>query len=183
MLLILVGVGAVLAVVTGCSISGIGVIVNMLAFGWMSGGTEWLLFVGVTFTFAAIITVGIATARRQFEAPQFREKAPDIQVSRILTRIARDKRGPVVVLSVEDHYARVQTTKGEDLNLMRLSGATADVGATQGAQVHRPHWIAFDHVSAACRQGGRAILTLSNGTDIPVSRPNLSRIKEAGLLP
>jgi hypothetical protein len=159
-----------LAVATGFSISGAVVIVNMLAF-------------GATFAIAAIITVGIATARRQLEAPQPRNKAPDAQVSRILTRIAHDKRGPLVALSVEDHYVRVQTTKGEDLILMRLSDAIAEVGATPGAQVHRSHWVAFDQVSAARRQGDRAILTLSNGTDIPVSRPNVSRIKEAGLLP
>ena len=158
-------------------------ILNLLAFGWMPGGAEWLRFVGVTFAIAAIITVGIATARRQLEAPPPRDKAPDPEVSRILTRIAHDKRGPLVALSVEDHYVRVQTTKGEDLILMRLSDAIAEVGATPGAQVHRSHWVAFGQVSAARRQGDRAILTLSNGTDIPVSRPNLPRIKEAGLLP
>ena len=174
---------AVLAMVTGFSISGTVVILNLLAFGWMPGGAEWLRFVGVTFAIAAIITVGIATARRQLEAPPPRDKAPDPEVSRILTRIAHDKRGPLVALSVEDHYVRVQTTKGEDLILMRLSDAIAEVGTTPGAQVHRSHCVAFGQVSAARRQGDRAILTLSNGTDIPVSRPNLPRIKEAGLLP
>ena len=174
---------AVLAVVTGMSITGAVVILNMLAFGWMPGGADWGRFVGVTFAIAAIITVGIATARRQLATQTPPAPAPSPKEARILARIAHDKRGPLVALSVEDHYVRVQTTKGEALVLIRLSDAIAEVGATQGAQVHRSHWVAFDQVSAARRQGDRAILTLSNGTDIPVSRPNVSRIKEAGLLP
>lgn len=101
----------------------------------------------------------------------------------LLDRIPLDKRGAILSLTVEDHYTRVRTTAGEHLLLMRLSDAIKEVGDTPGAQVHRSHWAAWDQVTAARRDGDRAILTLSDGTDIPVSRANLPKIKDAGLLP
>lgn len=101
----------------------------------------------------------------------------------LLERLPFDKRAALVALSVEDHYVRVQTTKGEELILMRLSDAIREVGQTNGAQVHRSHWVSFDNVTSARKEGDRAILTMSNGVEIPVSRANISKIKDVGLLP
>lgn len=105
------------------------------------------------------------------------------QAPAILDRLPFEKRAALVALSVEDHYVRVQTLKGEELILMRLSDAMREVGGTPGAQVHRSHWAAFDAVAAVRREGDRAILTMSTGVKIPVSRANLPKLKEAGLLP
>ena len=85
-------------------------------------------------------------------------------------------------LSVQDHYVEVTTTKGRELILLRLGDAMAEVGETAGLQVHRSHWVATDQVTAARRDGARAILTMSDGRDIPVSRTYVPAIKEAGLL-
>jgi len=73
--------------------------------------------------------------------------------------------------------------QGESLVLLRLSDAIREVGDTAGAQVHRSHWVAWDAITAARREGDRAILTLKTGTEIPVSRANLGKIKDAGFLP
>jgi len=100
-----------------------------------------------------------------------------------LQRVPLEKRGALLALSVEDHYVRVHTAKGTEMVLMRLSDAMRETGALPGAQVHRSHWVAFHAVRAARRDGDRAILTLSSGVDIPVSRANLPKVKEAGLLP
>ncbi|WP_058246574.1 LytTR family DNA-binding domain-containing protein [Tropicibacter naphthalenivorans] len=78
---------------------------------------------------------------------------------------------------------RITTTKGQELILMRLSDAVREVGDTPGAQVHRSHWVSYSQVTAARREGDRAILTLSDGQELPVSRANVAKIKEAGLLP
>lgn len=101
----------------------------------------------------------------------------------ILDRLPFEKRGALVALSVEDHYVRVQTVKGEEMILMRLSDAMREVGETAGAQVHRSHWAAFQAVAGARREGERAILTMTTGAEIPVSRANLPKIRAAGLLP
>nr|WP_255618484.1 LytTR family DNA-binding domain-containing protein [Roseibaca sp. Y0-43] len=101
----------------------------------------------------------------------------------ILDRLPLEKRGALLALSVEDHYVRVQTSNGTELLLMRLSDAIRETGDLAGAQVHRSHWVAFPAVQTARRDGDRAVLTLKDGTEIPVSRANLPKLKEAGLLP
>lgn len=100
----------------------------------------------------------------------------------LLERLSFEKRGLLVSISVEDHYVRVRTTNGEEMLLMRLSDAIKETGATQGLQVHRSHWIALDQVTAAKRDDARAILTMTHGPEIPVSRANIAAAKEAGLL-
>jgi hypothetical protein len=61
-----------------------------------------------------------------------------------------------------------ETEKEEEMGLMRLADAMREVGDTRGAPVHRVHWVAFDQVRAARREGDRT---------------NLPKVKEAGLLP
>lgn len=101
----------------------------------------------------------------------------------ILARLPLDRRGPLVALSVQDHYVEVITTRGRALLLMRLSDAIAETAPTPGLQVHRSHWIATAEVRAARREGARAVLTMRTGQDIPVSRSRVADVKEAGLLP
>lgn len=102
---------------------------------------------------------------------------------RLLTRLPLEKRGGLISISVEDHYVDIFTTKGHEMVLMRLSDAMAETGDTPGLQVHRSHWVATDHVASARREGARAVLTLSDGRDIPASRTYVPALKEAGLLP
>ena len=101
---------------------------------------------------------------------------------RLLTRLPLAKRGPLLSLSVQDHYVEVVTTRGRELLLMRLSDAIAETEGCAGLQVHRSHWVALDQVQAAHRDGARAVLTLSDGREIPVSRTYVPAAKEAGLL-
>jgi DNA-binding LytR/AlgR family response regulator len=93
------------------------------------------------------------------------------------------KRAPLVALSVEDHYVRIRTTKGEAMILMQLGDAIREVGDTPGLQVHRSHWVALDQIRAVTRKGDGAIVSLRHGPDVPVSRANLPKLREAGLLP
>jgi len=101
----------------------------------------------------------------------------------ILARLPLDRRGALVALSVQDHYVEVITTRGRALVLMRLSDAIAETAPAPGLQVHRSHWVATDQVRAARRDGARAVLTMADGQDIPVSRSRVAAVKEAGLLP
>ena len=88
-----------------------------------------------------------------------------------------------MALTVQDHYVNIRTTNGSELVLMRLADAIREVGDTKGLQVHRSHWIAVDQVTAASRKGDGAVLSMTQGDDIPVSRANVAKIREAGLLP
>ena len=66
---------------------------------------------------------------------------------------------------------------------MRLSDAMEEVGDTQGMQVHRSHWAALDQIVSARRDGAKAILTMTDGREIPASRTYVPALKAAGVLP
>ncbi len=132
---------------------------------------------------AVIVSLLLSLAARQVApAAQAPDPGPDVPPP-LLARLPLERRGPLVALSVEDHYVRVRTARGEAMVLMRLADAMRETGGTPGIQVHRSHWVARDAVAAARREGDRAILTMTAGGDIPVSRRYLPAIREAGLLP
>lgn len=166
-------------------ISGLILGINLIVFGWHPKGGEWLAFIGTLWAITLIVTaaIDIATQHHAVQQPSPPQAEPAVSLPAILDRLPLDKRGALVALCVQDHYVEVRTTKGQELILMRLSDAMREVGHTPGAQVHRSYWAAFGQVTAAQRKGDRAVLTMSDGTEVPVSRANLPKIKEAGLLP
>ena len=99
----------------------------------------------------------------------------------LLDRLPLDKRGTLIALSATDHYVNVITSAGSELVLIRLADAIAEAG-DGGMQVHRSHWIAAEQVSACRRKGDRAVLTMTDGTEIPASRSYIPALREAGLL-
>lgn len=115
---------------------------------------------------------------------QILEGRPDApEAPPLLERLKLENRGRLVALSVEDHYVRVRTTAGEEMLLMRLGDAIREIGATDGLKVHRSHWVAASEITAARREGDRAILTMTHGPEIPVSRSNLAQLRDRGVLP
>lgn len=80
------------------------------------------------------------------------------------------RHAPILALSSEDHYVRVHTPAGSALILLRLSDAVAEIDGVIGAQTHRSWWVARDAVAAVSRGDGKAVLTLIDGTEAPVSR-------------
>ena len=100
---------------------------------------------------------------------------------RFLERLPAKLEGAEVwAVEAEDHYLRLHTSKGQDLILMRLSDAIAELEGIEGAQTHRSWWVARSAVSEAARGDGRATLTLKDGAEAPVSRGYAKRLREAG---
>lgn len=128
-----------------------------------------------------LITMVVAAAYDAIAAstPAARVGSPDDPPA-ILRRLPYDKRGALVCLSVQDHYVDIVTTTGRELVLMRLSDAIEQAGP--GYRIHRSHWVASDQIRAIRRDGARAILTLSDGRELPVSRSYVPALKDAGLL-
>ena len=149
---------------------------NGLALGHWPAGAGALVLAGniclISCVLAGIFQVATAGAETPAAAP------PDL-----LDRLPLAKRGPLVSLSVEDHYVRIRTRQGEEMVLMRLADAVRETRGVVGLQVHRSHWVALDQVRGAARRGDGAVLTMSTGPDIPVSRANVAAIRDAGLLP
>jgi hypothetical protein len=100
---------------------------------------------------------------------------------KFLDRLPLKLRGAEVwAVEAEDHYLRLHTSRGQDLILMRLADAVAELEGIEGAQVHRSWWIARDAITAAERGDGRATLTLKDGAQVPVSRTYARQLREKG---
>lgn len=128
---------------------------------------------------AFVVNGGIA-----FGTSSFVDKAaavPDDAPPALLSRLPNDKRGKLIAISATDHYVDVRTTQGNALILLRLADAIAEAGET-GLQVHRSHWVAVDQVQQVTRKGDRAILTMSDASQIPVSRSFLPAARAAGVI-
>lgn len=169
-----------LSVFSALPISGVVVGLNQLTFGALafdqSFWVQWL----TVFFLGAVITAMIVTLTERLTWVQPEASAPPPPP--LLDRLPPELRGPLVALSVEDHYVRVRTTQGETMVLMRLSDAIRETHPTEGLQVHRSHWVARAQVRSAARQGERAILTMTHGPKIPASRSHLPALRDAGLL-
>jgi hypothetical protein len=103
------------------------------------------------------------------------------QPPRFLERLPLKLRGAEVwAVEAEDHYLRLHTSKGQDLILLRLADAVAELDGVEGAQVHRSWWVARDAIVDARRADGRASLTLKDGSEVPVSRTYARVLRERG---
>lgn len=167
---------------TGVAITPIIFSINYVTFGFVTSLQELPALLFQFFAIALIISVIFqAVEAAQPDTPDV--AGPPAQTAPLLDRLPLDKRGPLVSLSSEDHYTRIRTTRGEDLILIRLSDAIREAEPAAGLRVHRSHWVALDQVANARRDGDRAMLSMTQGDDIPVSRANVKAIKDAGLLP
>lgn len=100
---------------------------------------------------------------------------------KFLERLPLKLRGADVwAVEAEDHYLRLHTSKGQDLILMRLADAVAELDGIEGTQVHRSWWVARDAIVDAKRGDGRATLTLKDGAEVPVSRTYAGELREKG---
>jgi len=100
---------------------------------------------------------------------------------KFLERLPLKLRGAKVwAVEAEDHYLRLHTSKGQDLILLRLADAVAELEGIEGAQVHRSWWVARDAITDAKRGDGRAVLTLKDGSEVPVSRTYAGLLRERG---
>lgn len=174
---------AVSGLLTGICVTSFVLTLNYVSFGHFPVGTDLIGFTITVMAISMIVTVATSYVSRRTELTQSETGKNEDGDAPIMDRLPFDKRGDLVALSVEDHYVRVQTHKGEELILLRLSDAMREVGSTIGEQVHRSHWVAFDQVQNVTRDGTRVFLEVSTGARIPVSRSNMTKLKEAGLLP
>jgi len=101
---------------------------------------------------------------------------------RLLRRVPPHKHGRLIRLAVNDHYVDVITDAGTTSLLMRFSDAIVEADGVRGLQVHRSHWVAFDHISSVRRAGGRLLLIMSDGLQVPVSKSRVAAFRAAQVL-
>ncbi len=112
---------------------------------------------------------------------QTHEAAAGAPPPKFLARLTPKLAGATLfAVEADDHYLRLHTSRGEDMILMRLSDAIAELEGIEGARTHRSWWVARGAVVSSERAEGRATLTLPNGTQVPVSRSYVKSLREAG---
>ncbi len=97
-----------------------------------------------------------------------------------LERLAPSLGRELLHLHMRDHYVEAHTAKGSELILLRFSDALREVDRLDGMQVHRSHWVAARAVAGASRRGGRTLLRLVNGAEVPVSRTFAPALRARG---
>lgn len=107
-----------------------------------------------------------APLSHQQEAPALSRQEPPP----LLSRLKPETRATILRLSAEDHYTRVQTSRGEELLLIRFSDALQELGDTEGTRIHRSHWIAKAGVKRLEQIDGKLQAIMRDGTALPVSR-------------
>jgi DNA-binding LytR/AlgR family response regulator len=133
------------------------------------------LMATVTLISAAMVTINVLVDSRTAVTHATTEP------SKFLERLPLKLRGAEVwAVEAEDHYLRLHTSKGQDLILMRLGDAVAELEGIEGAQVHRSWWVARDAITDAQRGDGRATLKLRDGAEVPVSRTYARVLRESG---
>lgn len=89
----------------------------------------------------------------------------------------------LLCLRTEDHYLRVFTHAGEDLILLRMADAEAELSGFDGLRVHRSWWVARSALRKVERDGNsRVTLVLVNDMRVPVSRSQIAVLRNAGWL-
>lgn len=137
------------------------------------------MFVGPVFIVTCSMTALNYLAQR--EPPETHAAPSGAAPPRFLERLPAKLRGSeIFAVEAEDHYLRLHTSKGQDLILMRLSDAVAELEGLEGAQVHRSWWVAKAAVEDARRGDGRATLTLKDGAQVPVSRAYAKALRTSG---
>lgn len=153
-------------------------LMNMVFLGWPLFSAEfWWAIVVTTVPTAILVTILIRLAMGHDTAETADPKAPAL-----LARLPFEKRGAILHLAAQDHYTQVTTAKGQELVLIRFADAVTEAEPTKGIQTHRSHWVAIGAVKSVTRQGDGALVSLTNGDTAPVSRSQMSTIKDAGFL-
>ena len=152
---------------------------------WIAGGRSPLTprvvatYFGVTLVMTSGMTALMTLATRR--PAETHAAPPEAPPPRFLERLPpRLRGGEIYAVEAEDHYLRLHTSKGQDLILLRLSDAVAELEGVEGAQTHRSWWVAKNAVEDARRNDGRAILSLRGGIEAPVSRAYAKALRDAG---
>lgn len=94
-----------------------------------------------------------------------------------MTLLSPSVRAEVISLKSELHYLSVVTTAGRGLILYTLRDAVRELPPDAGLLVHRSYWVNKKHVVSFVPRGRLAIVKMSDGSEIPVSRARLNEAK------
>lgn len=129
------------------------------------------------FVIVVLVFGGLGLALERYAMPDDAPAAFQPEAGHLFLRRLPDAIGKkLVCLSMEDHYVRARTEKGDTLLFMRMSDAVDELKGYPGAQVHRSWWVAFDAIDRVVRDSRRHVVKLSGGETVPVSKTYLENL-------
>ncbi|MGJ8528504.1 LytTR family DNA-binding domain-containing protein [Maritalea sp.] len=166
-----------------CSGIGSGILVSLVVYVVNSailGDWELKGFSGIlTAVYCILISICVAALHVLF----VREHNPETpQQIELLARLQVQNRGPLLYLSMQDHYVNVVTARGSELILMRMSDALKETTGINGLKIHRSHWIALDGIKRVVKKGGNYAVEMQDDTQLPISRGQIQAARDAGII-
>jgi hypothetical protein len=133
----------------------------------------------MTVVYCILISICVAALHVLF----LRESRPSAPKSiDILARLQIQNRGPLLYLSMQDHYVNVVTSRGQELLLMRMSDAIKEAEGVDGLKIHRSHWVAVNGIKRVERQNSNYLIEMLDGQKLPISRGQVQAAKDAGII-
>ncbi|GGH53808.1 hypothetical protein GVY41_09715 [Frigidibacter albus] len=147
---------------------------------WLGGSASPVPNVWEFALFVFVGSVGVGAVRNVMADPpaETPPPAPEEALPKLIARLPDQQQAPLVRLSVRDHYVVIHTSQGTDTLLMRFADAMAETDPVEGLQVHRSHWVAAAEVAEPVRRGGRTLLVMKDGSEVPVSRGFQAAVSE-----
>ncbi len=99
-----------------------------------------------------------------------------------LHHVPNSLRDGLLAVQAQEHYIKIHSKESSELILYRFGDALRELTDTAGMQVHRSFWIAEKSVREHKREGGRLLLTLHNGLEVPVSRSFIREVEGSDFL-
>ena len=73
----------------------------------------------------------------------------------------------------------VVTDRSRALLLLRLADAIEELEGAEGMRIHRSYWVALDAIASSRREGGKLLLKMTDGVELPVSRSYVKDVRAA----
>ena len=134
------------------------------------------------FLYSAPIAVAVAVIVDLFRTDDPVETKSTSPSDRFFKRLKPALGRDLVCLSMQDHYVEVKTKLGGQLILMRFADALEELTDQPGWRIHRSHWVAEDGIKDIRREGGKTIIIMVDGAELPVSRTYLPALRDAGVI-
>ncbi|MEM7600257.1 MAG: LytTR family DNA-binding domain-containing protein [Verrucomicrobiota bacterium] len=84
----------------------------------------------------------------------------------------------IIIVKADEHYIRVFTADTEEFIPYKFSTALSDLEGEDGFQVHRSYWVRRAAVAGKIDTGSQLMLEVSNGAEVPVSRPHHALVRQ-----
>ena len=94
----------------------------------------------------------------------------------VQAKIPTHKRGTILSMVAQDHYVQVNTDKGSELVLMRLSDAVDLCDSKYGIRIHRSAWVSREGIKTLKKDSRKTLVVAPCGRELPVSRSAEKRL-------